>query len=151
MFANESADPEDSLSQSLRVQSRASDEGFDWGHIDGVFEKVDEEVGEIRAALEAGDYPHARRELGDLLLVTVNLARFLQADPREELDRATRRFECRYEQLKIALAAEGKSAKTCAPDELEACWQRIKPVADKLLKKGLDMHRGDGANSSSNL
>ncbi len=68
---------EDSLSYSLRVQSAASSEGFDWSHIDGVLDKVAEELGEIREALEQGDVAHARKELGDLLLIAFNLARFL--------------------------------------------------------------------------
>ncbi len=142
---------EDSLSYSLRVQSAASREGFDWQHIDGVLAKVAEELGEIREALAAGDAPHARRELGDLLLIAVNLARFLDADPRAALREATQRFENRFFHLKNALEKDGKSVKSCTEDELEAYWQRIKPGADNILKKGLDMGPEDGANSSSVL
>ena len=140
---------EDSLSYSLRIQSAASGEGFDWQHIDGVLEKVAEELGEIREALAVGDAAHARRELGDLLLISVNLARFLNADPRDELRMATQRFENRFSHLKNALEKDGKKVKSCTEEELEAYWQRIKPGADNTLKKGLDMGPEDGANSSS--
>jgi len=140
---------EDSLSYALRVQADASAEGFDWDHVDGVLAKVEEELGEIREALRRQDMRHARRELGDLMLVAVNLARFLKGDPRRELFQAARRFDFRFTQLKKTLAAEGKNLAACDSDELEARWQRAKPVADKLLKKGLDMHPEDGANSSS--
>lgn len=142
---------EDPIAYSVRVQSGASSEGFDWDHVSGVLSKVEEELEEIRSALDEGDVRHARRELGDLLLVAVNLGRFLGADPGEELSRATERFECRYEQLKKALAEDGKTPETCTADELETVWQRIKPLADKLLNKRLDMRPEDGANSSSVL
>jgi len=127
---------QDALLASMRVQEGASAEGFDWSSVAGVLAKVDEEVQEIREALVDGDVPHARRELGDLLLVVVNLARFVGADPREELKSATQRFENRFAHLKHALAEEGMSVEKCAPEELERWWQRIKPRADELLSKG---------------
>lgn len=142
---------EDSLSYSLRVQSAASSEGFDWSQIDGVLDKVAEELGEIREALDQGDVAHARKELGDLLLIAVNLARFLDADPREELGAATKRFETRFRLLKDTLQKEGKRVKSCSEDELEMYWQGIKPGADYILNKGLDMGPEDGANSSSDF
>lgn len=132
----EKSSPDDVLLESMQVQSAASAEGFDWASVAGVLAKVDEEVQEIREALVDGDCAHARMELGDLLLVTVNLARFLDADPREELQTATRRFSNRYECLKNALALEGKSVKSCTADQLERRWRQVKPHADKLLREG---------------
>ena len=141
------ADIADALGYSHRIQVAASAEGFDWPDVAGVLDKVEEEIGEIRDALAAGDEAHARKELGDLLLIAVNLARFLEADSREELVNATHRFENRFRQLKIFLQSEGKCIRDCAPEVLEASWQRIKPEADKLLSEGLDMGRVLGANS----
>ena len=140
-------DSADALIASLHVQGVASNEGFDWPDISGVLDKVEEEVGEIRHALASGDPAHARRELGDLLLISVNLARFLGADPRDELLQATARFSNRYAFLKKTLADEGKSVASCTQEELERGWQRVKHEADKLLSTGLDMGRIHGANS----
>lgn len=151
MAEQDTPDDMDALFHSFCVQSAASGEGFDWDHVDGVLAKIAEELCEIREALAASDRAHARRELGDLLLAAVNLSRFLDADPRVELNRATERFATRFGMLKSALASEGRGIKSCTAGELESCWQGVKPKADKLLKKGLDMHRDDGANSSSNL
>lgn len=137
----------DALGYSRHIQAAASAEGFDWPDVTGVLDKVEEEIAEVREAIAAGDAAHARKELGDLLLVAVNLARFLGADPREELMAATDRFENRFRQLKIFLDSDGKSIGDCAPEVLEAAWQRIKPGADKLLSEGLDMGRVLGANS----
>lgn len=137
----------DALGYSSQIQAAASAEGFDWPDVAGVLDKVEEEIGEVRDALAAGDNAHARKELGDLLLIAVNLARFLGADPREELIGATLRFENRFRQLKNFLESEGKTILDCAPEALEEAWQRIKPDADKLLSEGLDMGRVLGANS----
>jgi len=133
---NSCNDVADTLLHSFHIQAAASSEGFDWPEIAGVLDKVDEEVGEIREALAAGDLVHARKELGDLLLIAVNLSRFLEADPSEELAGATRRFANRFEYLKKSLAAGGKTIRNCAPDELEMEWQRIKRDADKQLADG---------------
>ena len=143
--------PPDAIDYSLVAQSTIAAEGFDWDHVDGVLAKVDEEVAEIRSALTEHDLSHARQELGDLLLVAVNLARFLGADPRAELLQATKRLETRFDFVKKALESDGKILKTCSVDELEAYWQRVKPVADEVLKKRVDMGRDDEANSSSVL
>lgn len=137
----------DALGYSSKIQASASAEGFDWPDVTGVLDKVEEEIGEIRDALAAGDIAHARKELGDLLLIAVNLARFLGADPSDALIGATDRFENRFRQLKFFLQSEGKSIRDCAPEALEGAWQRIKPEADKLLSEGLDIGRVLGANS----
>lgn len=126
-------DENDALLHSFRLQAAASAEGFDWPDISGVLDKVAEELGEIRDALAVGDGDHARRELGDLLLIAVNLSRFLGANPRQELVRATDRFSNRFEFLKKSLVLEGKNIQNCAPDELESRWQHLKHDADKLL------------------
>ena len=134
--------PPDAIDYSLVAQSTIAAEGFDWDHVDGVLAKVDEEVAEIRSALTEHDLSHARQ---------VNLARFLGADPRAELLQATKRLETRFDFVKKALESDGKILKTCSVDELEAYWQRVKPVADEVLKKRVDMGRDDEANSSSVL
>lgn len=126
----------DALRYSTAVQAAASAEGFDWPEVSGVLSKVEEELGEIREALGRGDSAHARRELGDLLLITVNLARFLGADPRVELLAATDRFSNRFACLKESLRVEGKMIGNCGLEELEARWQSVKPGADKLLSGG---------------
>lgn len=126
----------DALLYSAAIQAGASAEGFDWPEVSGVLSKVEEELGEIREALDHGDGAHARRELGDLLLISVNLARFLGADPRAELLAATDRFSNRYACLKESLRAEGKTVENCSLEELETRWQTVKPGADKLLSGG---------------
>ncbi|MBI2433550.1 MAG: hypothetical protein HYV26_11830 [Candidatus Hydrogenedentes bacterium] len=90
---------------------------------------------EIREAVAADDFDHARRELGDLLLITVNLARFLDTDPAEALRAATARFSARFSALKREVAREGRTVEACTLEELDAVWNRIKNHAITAIEK----------------
>ena len=116
----------DPLAESWAIQEAASKRGFDWPDISGVFAKVREEIQEIEAALEAGDAEHACRELGDVLFATVNLARFLHANPAAELERANGRFNQRFALLSAELDREGLKMEACTLAELDAVWDRVK-------------------------
>lgn len=118
----------DPLQRAWRVHCSASALGFDWPEISGVFEKVREELSEIEHAWAGGDRAHARQELGDLLFATINLARFLEADPGAELIEATARFGRRFELLKEEVLREGRKVEECSLEELDAVWERVKKL-----------------------
>jgi len=120
--------PEDPLRESCEIQESASRLGFDWPDITGVFEKVREELEEIESAWSSGNTRHAQRELGDVLFALVNLARFLNADPAQELERTNRRFSRRFEMLKECLRQEGKTVEDCTLAELDMVWRRVKQL-----------------------
>ena len=120
-----SPQPVDAFQESWRIQAAASDLGFDWPSVEGVLAKMEEEIAEIRAALQEHDQEHAGRELGDLLLAAVNAARFLKTDPCKELYDATQRFSARFELVKKHFDDAGISMKSCALDELEQVWQQV--------------------------
>ena len=126
----------DPVRTSLAIQDDASALGFDWPDISGVFEKVREELGEIADAWAAGDREHAKRELGDLLFATVNLARFLDADPSTELDEANQRFTGRFTLLKYEAEREGLILKQCTLAELDVIWERVKRATREAPKEG---------------
>lgn len=117
------------LERAFAVQEAASRAGFDWPDVEGVLAKVREETEEIAAAVAAGDLAHARRELGDLLLVTVNLSRFLEADAAASLGEALGRFEQRYAAMRARLHSEGRDPESCTLDELDAAWESVKTLA----------------------
>lgn len=121
--------------ESWQIQQEASSLGFDWPTIDGVFDKVAEELNEIRAAWASGDREHAKRELGDLMFVTVNLARHLGADPHEELNGANRRFAERFNLVKAEVAALGKTIDSCTIAELDTIWAQVKQTLSTSHKK----------------
>ncbi len=116
----------DPLSESYVLQESASAKGFDWPDISGVLDKVAEELEEIREALRDRDRAHARSELGDLLLATVNLSRFLEADPGEELRRAGARFGERFALLEEQLKKENVEMKSCSLEFLDDRWGKVK-------------------------
>ena len=121
---------------STLIQSEASAVGFDWPDVSGVLEKTREEICEIESALKCGDCEHAKRELGDLLFAAVNLARFLEADPSDELRRANERFLRRFEMLKNEIRRQGRVLEKCTLTELDAVWERVKKGLVRGAKKG---------------
>ena len=138
----------DAFAESLEVQGAASQRGFDWPDVSGVLDKVEEEVREIREALAQGDVDHARRELGDLLLITVNLSRFLGQHPGEALHEATQRFLTRFRRLESLLAARSRQVEDCSLEELDAVWNEVKRCTEPHNQKPLDKHGDHRANST---
>jgi len=125
-------DNRDAVTASWLIQSDASAQGFDWPDISGVFDKVREELGEIESAWNDQDREQARRELGDLLFASVNLARFLDTDPNAELHRANERFNRRFALLKEAIRQQNIEMRNCTLEELDRVWERVKKIADRV-------------------
>jgi MazG family protein len=115
------------LTRSAKLQRRAARVGFDWPEVGPVFDKLDEEIGEIRAELTAGR-THERLvdEVGDLLFAAVNLARHLGVDGESALRQANRKFERRFRAIETVLAAAGRDLEGASLEEMEALWQRAK-------------------------
>jgi uncharacterized protein YabN with tetrapyrrole methylase and pyrophosphatase domain len=114
------------LQEARSIQLRAAARGFDWSQIADVFDKVQEEVDEIRNALDERDFEHARSELGDLLFSAVNLSRFLDTDADRELQRTNRRFAQRFKRLEEEVDREGREMERCTLEELDVIWERVK-------------------------
>lgn len=117
------------LMRALKLQNRAVRVGFDWNHIGDVFDKIDEELGELRAEVTGGPGDDADRiedEMGDLLFTVVNLARRLNVDPETALRRCNAKFERRFRFMEDGLAANGKAVDTSELAEMERHWQRAK-------------------------
>ena len=114
------------LARAGKLQRRAAAVGFDWPDVEGVFDKLDEEVAELREALDAGEgRERAESELGDLLFTCVNLARRLELDGDRALAGANRRFERRFRAME-RLAGREERLDERTPAELDALWERAK-------------------------
>jgi uncharacterized protein YabN with tetrapyrrole methylase and pyrophosphatase domain len=109
-----------------KMQRRASIHGFDWNETGPVFDKVEEELEELRDAWKSGQQSHIREELGDLLFVTVNLARHLQVDSETALREASRKFESRFRYIEEQVARSGRQIDDCPLEELDAFWDEAK-------------------------
>ena len=116
------------LLRAYEVSSRAATVGFDWEHATHVLDKIEEEVAELREAVEAGhdSREHAVEEMGDLLFALANLARKLGIEPEDALRRANDKFTRRFEVMARAIEADGTRFEELTLEQMEAYWQRIK-------------------------
>ena len=111
------------LAYAQEMQERAASLGYDWPTIDGVLDKVREEAAEIAAATSD---PERREELGDLLMVLVNLARKLGLDAEAALRAASAKFAARFAHVERAAAARDVQLRSLTMDELDELWQAAK-------------------------
>jgi tetrapyrrole methylase family protein/MazG family protein len=114
------------LLRAHRLQEKASRVGFDWKEIDPVLQKVEEELGELRAAMHAENPARMEDELGDLLFSLVNLSRFIEVNPEEALRKTIARFIHRFRYIEEALAARGASPGQTSLEEMDALWDQAK-------------------------
>jgi MazG family protein len=137
------------LLEAHKLSSRASHVGFDWPHVQGLFEKLHEETEELRELLEdfpaPGPQPQNRGvagagrpqisedlrtrlegEVGDLFFVLVNIARYLSLDPESALKKTNRKFKRRFQWMEDQLRASGRTPQQASMDELESLWQQAK-------------------------
>ncbi|HSR42562.1 MAG TPA: nucleoside triphosphate pyrophosphohydrolase, partial [Longimicrobiales bacterium] len=116
----------DPLTKAHRMQERASGVGFDWPDARGARDKVEEELEEVRVALESGEPESVADELGDLLFAVVNLTRLAGAHPTTALDRANRKFRRRFEALEALAARRGVDVPTAGLEALDRLWDDVK-------------------------
>ncbi|SDF72038.1 ATP diphosphatase [Limimonas halophila] len=115
------------LMRAWKLQKRAARVGFDWSDARAVLDKVDEELAEVRAEIDAGTgHDRLQDELGDLLFTVANLARKLGVDPEGALRETNAKFERRFRGVEQRLAREGRDPADQALDDLEAHWKAVK-------------------------
>lgn len=114
------------LHAAYQMTAKASRVGFDWPHLEQVLVKLQEEIVELREALAQGDTEHITGEVGDLLFVAVNIARFLGIDPETALRRSNRKFERRFRFVESAIKASGREMKETTLEEMDSLWNRAK-------------------------
>ena len=114
------------LMRAVKLQKRAARVGFDWPSTDEVFDKLHEEVAELRVEIAAGDLDKARDEVGDLLFVVANLARKLGVEPEDALRGANAKFVRRFGFIEAELAKDGRSPEQSDLAEMDGLWDAAK-------------------------
>jgi MazG family protein len=114
------------LVEAQQIASRAAGVGFDWENPEQVIEKLHEELAELDEARRNASQDELEDEMGDLLFVLVNLARFVKVDPEQALRRTNAKFRERFGFIERRLLAQGKSLQEANIEEMEALWQEAK-------------------------
>ena len=122
------------LTRSVKLSKRAARVGFVWPEINQVFDKLQEEIAELRVEVEAGDIDKARDELGDVRFVVGNIARTLDLDPEDALRGSNAKFQRRFAYIEAALAAKGSSPAQSDLAEMDGLWNAAK-LAEKTAPK----------------
>jgi nucleoside triphosphate diphosphatase len=135
--------------EASKISSRAAGVGFDWPNVEGLFDKLSEETGELRERLKefpaTGPHPQRRgvagsgrapipetlqsqleEEVGDLFFVLVNVARYLSVDPESALRKTNRKFRRRFGWMEDRLRESGRTPELASMEELESLWQQAK-------------------------
>lgn len=114
------------LMRSYKVQQKAAQVGFDWDNIGDVFNKIDEEVAELKEAYQSNDMSRISDELGDTLFSIVNLARFLKIQPELALTDTTNKFIKRFEYVEKQSTEQGKKLEDMSLAEMDELWNEAK-------------------------
>jgi MazG family protein len=117
--------------QGLQLARKAARAGFDWQDADGIFEKLREEMAEVRHALAEKDSKKAEEELGDLLFAAVNLARFVQVDPEIALKKANAKFRRRFMEMEETASQNGRTFDGMPRQDKESLWNAVKHTEKK--------------------
>lgn len=116
------------LLRAYRVQEKAAGVAFDWKHADGVWEKLNEELSELR---HAKTQKAREEELGDVLFTLVNLSRFLKVNPEDALRKMTEKFSRRFQAVEAAVQKSGKAWSDFTMEELDEFWEQAKKQEKK--------------------
>ena len=112
--------------KAMRLQEKAKQAGFEWDNREQVWEKVEEEMGELKEALELNDAAKTEEEFGDLIFSLINYARFLQVDAENALEKTNKKFISRFTKMEQIAASQNRSLTDMSLMEMDAIWNSIK-------------------------
>jgi MazG family protein len=114
------------LLKASRLTEKAARVGFDWRRTDDVFDKLDEEIAELREAVASGDKAHIEDEIGDLLFTIANIARKVNVNAEEALQSTNRKFMRRFESMESQVRDGGRNIDQLELEEMDALWDQAK-------------------------
>ena len=121
------------LMEAHQLSTKAARVGFDWKQLEDIFDKLHEEIDELRDAIKEHaaskterEHTRVREEIGDVLFAVTNIARHLQVEPEAALKSTNRKFRRRFRHIEQKLKERGQSLENATLDEMEALWQEAK-------------------------
>lgn len=114
------------LVKASRIQDKVAGVGFDWEEPKQVFEKVQEELGELQVEVDAGNKEKIEAEFGDVLFSMINYARFLGINPENALERTNKKFIKRFQYLEVTAKEKGKELRDMSLEEMDVYWNEAK-------------------------
>src|SRR5687768_3600427 len=116
--------------KAMRLQEKAKQVGFEWDNKDQVWEKIEEEISELKNAIDHNSQLKIEEELGDVLFSFINYARFLQVDAENALERTNKKFIHRFTQMEQSALKEGKDLTNMSLEEMDDIWNSVKQHRD---------------------
>ena len=116
----------DSLIRSQKIQKRAGKVGFDWDSEEICFKKIEEEIAELKEAINSSIKDDIKNELGDVLISVVNLAKHLKVDAEDSLRQGNLKFENRFRFIETELKKKNKSLSNTSLEEMDLLWEKAK-------------------------
>lgn len=116
------------LVRAQRLQQKASYAGFDWDEVEQVWDKVHEEIQELKDAQSNEAKDHIAEEIGDVLFAVVNLARYLDIPAEDALRKTNQKFTSRFSKVEEGIKAQGKELEDVTLEEMDAIWEMAKKI-----------------------
>lgn len=114
------------LTKAYRIQDKVSGVGFDWDNKEDVWNKVMEELGELKTEVDKEDHTRMEEELGDVLFSLINYARFLHIHPEDALEKTNRKFMNRFQLLEKMVKDDNRHLTDMSLEEMDEYWERAK-------------------------
>ena len=114
------------LNIAYKIGKRARSVGFDWSNVGGVIDKIEEEIEELKVAINSGNQSNIEEEAGDLLFSIVSLSRHTSIDPESALRKANKKFDQRFRSMERALKESNKEFSHMTERELDKLWENVK-------------------------
>lgn len=114
------------LVKATRIQEKVKQVGFEWEHLDQVWNKVVEEIDELKESIELGDQDKMEEEFGDVLFSLVNYARFLNIIPENALSRVNKKFISRFQYIEEKAKKNGDELESLSLEEMDKMWNESK-------------------------
>lgn len=116
------------LVKAIRLQEKSKQVGFEWENTGQVWQKVEEELQELKEAVKANNTHQMEEELGDLLFSIVNYSRFIGVDAENALEKTNKKFQSRFMQMEVIAKEQGKYLQELSLEDMEALWNQTKLI-----------------------